>query len=207
VLHVSDVSIEEGYTYRWLHGDEDVIDAACELANALFRGVGDGPALLLENQWWPGFTFTEPGKTERLLRGIDYKNKGILLDTGHLMNTNTALKTQAEGADYILRMIEAHGSLAEHIRGMHLHYSLSGDYVREHTGFMPDTLPGDYNGRFAASYAQHILKIDRHLPWSDVSVRRVVERAKPDWLTHELSVSGREALAQAVGAQRRALCG
>ena len=35
VFHVSDVSIEEGYTYRWLHSDREVLDASVELINAL----------------------------------------------------------------------------------------------------------------------------------------------------------------------------
>lgn len=50
VFHVSDVSIEEGYTYRWRHSPEEVIDTAAEVVNALFKGMGDGPDLLLENQ-------------------------------------------------------------------------------------------------------------------------------------------------------------
>ena len=68
---------------------------------------------LVENQWWPGFTFTEPEETARLLEGIRFAGKGILLDTGHLMNACTELKTEAEGADYIRRMLNRHGSLAK----------------------------------------------------------------------------------------------
>ena len=31
---------------------------------------------LVENQWWPGFTFTEPEETVRLLEGIRLQGKG-----------------------------------------------------------------------------------------------------------------------------------
>ena len=51
VFHVSDVSIEEGYTYRWFHTDEEVIDAACELINELTADRPQSFAFLVENQW------------------------------------------------------------------------------------------------------------------------------------------------------------
>ena len=40
VFHVSDVSIEEGYTYHWLHTNQEVIDAAVEVIN-LILGTGN----------------------------------------------------------------------------------------------------------------------------------------------------------------------
>lgn len=82
VFHVTDVSVEENYTYRWLHTNEEIIDAAAELINLLL-GDAEWPfAFLVENQWWPGFTLTEPENTSCLLEGIRYPRKGILLDTG-----------------------------------------------------------------------------------------------------------------------------
>ena len=75
VFHVTDVSIEENYTYRWLHTNEEIIDAAAELINLLL-GDADWPfAFLVENQWWPGFTLTEPENTARLLEGIRYPHR------------------------------------------------------------------------------------------------------------------------------------
>ena len=65
VFHVSDVSIEETYTYRWLHTDEEVLDASAEIINALLKGIAPDFDFLVENQWWAGFTFTEPEKTAR----------------------------------------------------------------------------------------------------------------------------------------------
>ena len=117
VFHVSDVSLEEGYTYRWLHTDREVLDAAIDFANELLKGVEPTFDFLVENQWWPGFTFTEPEKTEYLLERIDYPRVGIMLDTGHLMSTNQRIRSQKQGIAYILEMIEKHGSLAEKIRG------------------------------------------------------------------------------------------
>ncbi|MBR2739154.1 MAG: TIM barrel protein [Oscillospiraceae bacterium] len=186
VFHVSDVSIEEGYTYSWLHTDREVLDASMEFINELLRDTEPTFEFLVENQWWPGFTFTDPEKTEYLLSGIDYPRTGIMLDTGHLMNTNTKLRTQADGIEYILRMIQAHGELKKHIRGMHFHQSLSGAYVRKNTGKVPDGLPSDYFEAYSVNYP-HIQNIDRHRPWTDPGCVRIIEEVSPEYLTHELS--------------------
>ena len=151
VFHVSDVSVEEGYTYRWEHNHQEVVDAALEVINTLLSGRNLTLAFLVENQWWPGFTFTMPALTRRLLDGIQYENKGIMLDTGHLMNANLELRTQEEGADWVSRMLEEHGGLGSMVRGIHLHQSLSGAYVKAHTGSLPDPWPVDYAEQFCQS--------------------------------------------------------
>lgn len=204
VFHVSDVSIEEGYTYRWLHTDREVIDASVEIVNGLLDGREWPFVFLVENQWWPGFTFTDPDLTARLLEGIHYSNKGILLDTGHLMNTNRDLSTQAEGAQYITAMLDRHGELSRSIRGVHLHQSLSGAYVRTHTGFLPEGLPEDCVERFCVNYG-HILEIDQHRPWTDPAILPVLERIAPDFLTHELQAKNRAERYEAVQTQRTLL--
>ena len=186
VFHVSDVSLEEGYTYRWLHSDREVLDAAIDFANQLLKGVEPTFDFLVENQWWPGFTFTEPEKTEYLLKNIDYPRVGIMLDTGHLMSTNQRIRSQKQGIAYILEMIEKHGSLAERIQGLHFHQSLSGAYCRKHVGKMPPDFPEEYFAAFAVSYG-HIQQIDRHRPWTEPRCAAIIHRAAPKYLTHELS--------------------
>jgi len=204
VFHVSDVSIEEGYTYRWLHSDSDVLDGSAELINCLF-GTDDYPfELLVENQWWPGFTFTDPHRTEYLLDSIRYRKKGILLDTGHLMNTNRDIRTEADGIAYIREMLKLHGSLCSSIRGMHLHQSLSGAYVQANTGRVPEGLSEDYVTQFGQSYA-HILKIDRHRPWTDPGIADIVKAVAPAYLTYELSCGSRRERENVVRTQRETL--
>lgn len=204
VFHVSDVSIEEGYTYAWEHSHRAVLDASIEVLNILFWERRYPFALLVENQWWPGFTFTSPEETACLLRGITYPDKGIMLDTGHLMNTNTALETEAEGVAYLHKMLDKHGALSRFIRGMHLHQSLSGAYVRANTGRLPEGLPTDYLARFGGSYG-HILQIDRHRPWTEPSIAGVISRIAPDFLTHELSCKNKVEREEAVARQRDTL--
>ncbi len=204
VFHVSNVSLEEGYTYHWLHTDKEVLDASLELINEILRGVEPCFDFLVENQWWPGFTFTEPEKTEYLLSRIDYPRVGIMLDTGHLMNTNWRISSQRQGVDYILEMIERHGSLAERVAGVHFHQSVSGAYCRRTVGKLPDGYPLEYLEEFARSYA-HILQIDRHRPWTDPACVRILERVQPRYLTHEISGSAPHGRRSAIRQQLRVI--
>ncbi|MEG0765000.1 MAG: TIM barrel protein [Pseudoflavonifractor sp.] len=190
VFHVSDVSLEEGYTYAWEHDHQAVLAAAAQAINLLLEGQGGSFAFLVENQWWPGFTFTNPTQTAWLLDAIRYPNKGIMLDTGHLMNANLDLKTQAEGAAYIHQMLDDHGDLCRSIRGIHLHQSLSGAYVKGVAGQVPADLTGDYISKFCKSYG-HILQIDTHRPWTDPAISSVIRRIGPEYLVHELSAGNR----------------
>ncbi|MBR3866518.1 MAG: TIM barrel protein [Butyricicoccus sp.] len=201
VFHVSDVSLEEGYTYRWEHTHEEVIDAAIECINAILKDVEPTFDFLVENQWWPGFTFTDPAQTARLLEGIDYPRKGILLDTGHLMNCNTAITSEADGLAYIHSMLDLHGTLSREIKGMHLHQSVSGAYVRAQGGRLPVWESDDYNARFGQSYG-HILQIDRHQPWTDAGVAALIARIDPLYLTHELSAPDAASKIAAIQTQR-----
>lgn len=175
-----------------------------EVANAILEGCEEGPAFLVENQWWPGFTFTDPDSTARLLEGIRYPNKGILLDTGHLMNANLDLETQEEGVAYLHRMLDIHGDLSRSVRGIHLHQSLSGAYTKAHTGTLPAPWPENYLERYAIGYG-HILQIDTHRPWTSPAVRALVERVDPEWLVHELAAGTRAERDQAVALQNQAL--
>ena len=188
VFHVSDVSLEEGYTYEWEHTDYEVLDASIEIINEILRGVEPSFDFLVENQWWPGFTFTEPEKTEYLLSRIDYPRVGIMLDTGHLMNTNWKIRSQWDGIKYIVQRIEEHGELAKRIFGLHFHQSLSGAYCRKTVGRLPEDFPLDYYDEFSRNYA-HILQIDKHRPWTVEECVLILGRVKPKYLTHEISGS------------------
>ena len=199
VFHVSDVSLEEGFTYRWRHTNREVLDGAIEFINELLRGVEPTFDFLVENQWWPGFTFLDPAETEYLISRIEYPRTGIMLDTGHLMNTRPRLRTQAEGIAYILEQYRAHGELGKRVLGMHFHQSLSGAYVRRNTGRLPEDFPTDYFEAFFREYP-HIQSIDRHRPWTDDRCVELLDEVQPLYLTHELSSGPNRPL---LGAVRR----
>ena len=136
-----------------------------------------------------GLHFSGPGHEERLLGRISCPEKGIMLDTGHLMNTDLSLTSEAQGVEYIHRMLDRHGEMIKWIRGIHLHQSLSGAYVRENTGALPAGLSRDYPTRFGESYA-HILRIDRHRPWTEPRSGASL-RASARLSDHELSAGSR----------------
>lgn len=204
VFHVADNSIEESYTWRWEHTDEQVIDAACEVINTL---LGDHPQsfeFLVENLWWPGFSFTKPGMTERLLSQIRYPKKGIMLDTGHLMNTNREISSETQGCTYIIKQLKAHGTLTKYIRGIHLHQSLSGAFANANTGGLPPDFPSDYIEQFCASY-RHIGQIDTHQPFTAAAIREVVSLIDPAYLVHEIAASSKEEKERLLQIQQKAL--
>lgn len=205
VFHVSDAAIGESFTGRYRHSDEAVIDAACELINALFPAP-DGPlALLLENLWQPGLRLTDPALTERLLDGIAYRNTGLMLDTGHLLHTELSLRTQAEGLRYIHRMLDAHGALCGRIRSMHLNQSLTGDYVRR-VQSDPPPLAADYEAR-AYQMMEHAFRVDGHQPFTCAGVAELIARISPAYLTFEFISRGAAEHRAMLETQRRALQG
>lgn len=204
VYHVSDVSVDEGFTFDWLHTDAEVIDAAAEVINLLLDGRRENFAFLMENQWWPGLTFTDSEMTRRLLDRVEYENKGIMLDFGHLMCCNPRLRTEADGVRYLHAMLDAHRNLSRAVRGVHLHQSLSGEFLQNHTGWLPENLSDDYYARYSASYGQ-VMQIDRHEPWHDPQITTVLDRIAPEFLVHELRADCRSVREQAIAVQQDTL--
>ena len=204
VFHVSDAGAWEEMTGQYHHTDREVIDGACELLNAALpervapdrgflqsgpgiapeqSGSGAGPLLLLENLWQPGLTMTDPEMTLRLLDGIRYPAKGIMLDTGHLMHTNLSLRTQKEALAYIHRMLEEHADLCRYIRGVHLNQSLTGSVMRRYQKNPPEQ-GADYEERMNQLFT-YIFQVDLHRPFVCTGVGALIHRINPDYVTFE----------------------
>lgn len=203
VFHISESTIGECFSMQYRHSDEEVIDAVTELLNELFADEDGSIALLMENLWQPGLTFTRPEMTRRLLDGVRYPNKGIMLDTGHLLHTNLSLHTQQEGLDYIHRLLDAHGDLCRHIRGMHLNQSLTGEYMQEIKCNPPD-LSGDYAERCGQMF-MYAFTADKHQPFTCPGVDALVERIAPEYLTFEFITTDTDQHRKYLNAQRCAL--
>lgn len=198
VFHVSHNELAEIYTWRFRAGDQEVIDATIDLVNCLTADIPDEMAILFENLWWPGMTLLNPALTERLLCRVRHPNVGIMLDTGHLMNTNPDLGNEQQAVDYVLAVLDGLGQLRKSIRGLHLHQSLSGEYIkRSRRRTAPAT-------DLAESMA-HIMRIDQHRPFLDSAVRRIIDAVQPEYLVHEFIVSSRAELIDYTACQRKAL--
>lgn len=198
VFHVSHNEVDEIYTWQFRADSLTVVDAAIEVVNCLTRDIPPDLTILFENLWWPGMTLLEPHLVDRLLSRVNHPNVGIMLDTGHLMNTNQELRSEQQAIDYVLSVINNLGSLARSIRGVHLHQSLSGDYVRQSRCQTAPAID------LAASMA-HIMRIDQHRPFSVPQAKRILDAVRPDYLVHEFIVSSREELISYTARQRQAL--
>lgn len=200
VFHVSHVRPQEVFNYRFKATDEQVIRAAGELLNAVFRRIDSGICLLLENLWWPGLTLRSKTMASLLLSLVEHANKGFMLDTGHLMNTCTQLDSQQAGIKYIMSTLDGLGSMVEYIRGIHLHYSLSGAYVRcvRRDGLQLINL---------SEVLGHIFKIDQHLPFCHIAAGQILEYVRPEYLVHEFMYSSRQQLSEYLNIQNKALEG
>lgn len=189
VFHVAEASPQETVSYKFRYSSEQVIQSALEVIGMVLAGRDDPFYFLVENLWWPGFTFTDPRLTRLLLDGIPCRHKGIMLDIGHLMHTNRALNALPEASRYISDMIALHGPLARFIRGVHLHQTLSGRYAEQMLR-QDIRLSGSGFEQLMASY-RHIMAIDAHRPYLDASIVPVLKQIAPDFLVYEFITESR----------------
>lgn len=179
VWHVADCMTEEIWTRRFHYDNRDVLKAAAEIYNLVSDEVPDQVYVLFENIFWPGLYTLKPEEVDYFFSLLPGSNTGIMLDTGHLMNTNPDLKTEADGARYICHVVKQLGSMRSLIKGMHLSCSLSGDYQKSLDGRPPAVITPEIISR-------HIIAIDQHRPFQTDAARQIVECVEPEYVTHEL---------------------
>lgn len=180
VWHVADATLEECYTYQFTHSDMEVVEAAAKVFNAAAKDLPEDVWVLFENLWWPGLRLTDKKVVAYFFDLLDHKKSGIMLDTGHLLNTNWNVKDENEGVDYILKVLDDLGEYKSYIKGMHLNCSLSGNYMQS----LPHIMPQDPS---MIEIMHYICQIDRHKPFTSKRIREVVEVVRPLYLTHELA--------------------
>ena len=198
VFHVCHARMSELYDWKFHATDEEVIEAAIEVVDILTTDIPTDMELLFENLWWPGFTLLDKRLTARLLEGVRHRNVGIMLDTGHLMNTNPDLRSEAEGIDYIINTIKQLGSYRHYIKGIHLHCSLSGEYIKSSKNNPKEQAT-------PADIMSHVMKIDEHLPFTTHAVSRLIDFIKPQYVTHEFINQSLDEWSQKIIIQQRAL--
>ena len=201
VFHVAHNRTSEMYERRFFLSDEDVIRATIELVHEIAAEIPKGCKLLFENLWWPGLTFRQPHLAALLLEHVNYTDTGFMLDTGHLMNTNLNLKSEAEGAAYVLKVYRELGEVGRRIYGVHLHQSLSGMYTRE----MMRRHQGTHRSLSWREGMDYVLHVDRHEPFRTEAARWILDTIQPDYLVHEFLQYSRTDLDQKLRTQRFAL--
>lgn len=192
VFHACNVKVTEAMTYDFKYSDKEVLDAVISIINEIFEDGEYDFKLLFENLWWSGLRLTNKEEIEYLLNGVKYKNVGFILDTGHMINNNRGIKNSKEGIEYIKKNIENIGEYKNLIYGMHLNYSLSGEYVnkaikenKEKNLSIEEIMNNVY---------QHVGSIDYHDPFEDKEIIKVINSLPIKYLVFELIGNTREEL-------------
>lgn len=180
VWHVAEANNEEIFTWEFNYSDREVLTACADVFNSVADEIPENVTVLFENLWWPGLRLTDPRNVKYFFERIERKNVGIMLDTGHLMNTNNRLKTEEEAADYVCRVYEKLGSCAELVKGVHLSCSLSGQYQRTFDRRVPANLD-------SAMIWQHVAAIDTHKPFETEAARKILQCINPEYVVHEFT--------------------
>lgn len=200
VFHIGDNALEEYFTLVPARSNREIIDTSADFLNQLFRGRAPALELLLENLWLGGMDMTDPALTRRMLEKVEYARTGIMLDTGHLMITNPFLRTAEQAVAYIHHILNLHGAeLAGCIRGVHLHQSLSGEYLQNFARQVNWQEEG-YVGRYGQTM-RHLKKVDPHSPFVAAGVPALVQRIAPAYLVYELAHENRAQWQQVLCAQ------
>ena len=182
VFHIAQARTSELYQRRFSYTSAEVVEGAAELLNEIVDVLPSNCRLLFENLWWPGLTFLDSRLAGRLLEKVRHPLCGFMLDTGHLMNTNTSLHSEAEAVEYELQVLSDLGELHQHILGMHLHCSLSGTYVEQMKTRYGNKAVKPLDWQQTMDY---VLRTDQHRPFRTLAAGRLVQAVRPLWLVHE----------------------
>lgn len=199
VFHVTDVLCCEAMSRKFRYTDEEIVDGAAELLNELFT-EDFGFELLLENLWWPGLTMTRPEITSRLLEKVHYPRIGIMLDVGHLLHTNIALRTEAEAAAYLREVLDRYEDTSI-IHGVHFHQTLEGAFVEE-VKKHPRKPTGSYIEK-CCEIMDYVYRLDHHNPFLNREAAAIIKKLDPAYLVFEFITESREQQEEWLGKQMK----
>lgn len=201
VFHACYVDDDGSLTYQFPYTDKEVLEVVVSLINDVFKDEDFQFTLLLENLWWAGLKLNSKSEMELLLEKIEYKNTGFILDTSHMLNTNFNLKNLDEGIDYIIENIDKMEELKKYIYGVHLSWSLSGDYVSK----MIEKHRKSQEEREKAKKKiyEYVGQIDYHYPFEDNRIMKVLNKLSLKWLVYEFLYYNDEELEEKVIKQEK----
>ena len=201
VFHACYVDDDGSLTYQFPYTDEEILESVASLMNDLFRDEDFQFTLLLENLWWAGLKLNSKREMELLLEKIEYKNTGFILDTSHMLNTNLTLKNLDEGIDYIIENIDKMEELKKHIYGVHLSWSLSGEYVSKM--IEKHRKSQEERERAKKKIYEYVGQIDYHYPFEDNRIMKVLNKLSLKWLVYEFLYYNDEELEEKVVKQEK----
>lgn len=179
VWHVADSTIEEAFSFSFTHSNKNVLAATVEVLQEVLTEVPAKVKLLLENLWWPGLTLSSPQEVEWLLDKLSSYNVGLMVDTGHLLNTDLTATNEAEAIEVLLNKVKNLGYLKGQIQGLHLNLSLSAAYRQNCRRFCGENFT-------SKQVMEHIRAIDQHRGFREYGLARLRELIEPKYINHEL---------------------
>lgn len=198
VWHVSEANVQEIFTYNFYYNDRQVLLATSEVFNEVAKIIPDNVLILFENLWWPGLRLNSMENVVYFFEKLKHNNVGIMLDTGHLMNTNINLTSELEASIFIKDIVNNLGSFASLIKGVHLNCSLSGQYQKKFIEQQFKFCEFDKHRLW-----EHIIKIDKHEIFQTKAPSFFIDYIQPQYVVHELAYDNLILLRNKIMAQSR----
>ncbi|MBS5781176.1 TIM barrel protein [Megamonas sp.] len=198
VWHVSEANVQEIFTYNFYYNDRQVLLATSEVFNEVAKIIPDNVLILFENLWWPGLRLNSMENIVYFFEKLKHNNVGIMLDTGHLMNTNINLTSELEASIFIKDIVNNLGSFASLIKGVHLNCSLSGQYQKKFIEQQFKFCEFDKHRLW-----EHIIKIDKHEIFQTKAPSFLIDYIQPQYVVHELAYDNLILLRNKIMAQSR----
>ncbi|PKQ61886.1 hypothetical protein BZG02_14370 [Labilibaculum filiforme] len=210
VVHAAHVELEHAFTRDFTYKSTEVLASLAEMLNQTAQEFGNGEPpvpLAIENLWWPGLDFLFPAQADDFASRLEFSNWNLLLDTGHLMNTNIALRCEDEAIDFVLeRVSRLSKDIQEKIKSLHLNLSLSGEYqTNQVMKGLPEGWAGLKDTDKYSTTRNHVLKIDQHLPFTSKRVKEIIYEIQPEIVIHEFITENMSEYSEKLDIQMNAL--
>ncbi|RLA96578.1 MAG: sugar phosphate isomerase/epimerase [Deltaproteobacteria bacterium] len=202
------VHYELDYIYDWTvpWSFEDTAIMSSEIINEASKNSQYRGWILFENLWWPGnFRLDSADEIDFLLDLVDYSKKGIVLDTGHVLNKNENLRSEKDAIKFLIQSVKQNVRNPELIKAVHLSFSQSGEYIRSSRNARN---PLENVRSFAEKYTlarEHVGRIDQHNPFSDVAIKELFDFISPEYLVFEFEFKSLDEWHNKIKTQKLAL--
>jgi sugar phosphate isomerase/epimerase len=186
VFHAGNSGLEELLKGEFRFSNTEVLSSLVEIINQVLVDSDFDFKLLFENLWVQGLDLLDPLETINFFKKINSKQAALILDTGHLLNTAKNIKTEQEAIDYIEKILITYPQANELFVNLHLHKSLSVKNRLEIRNKMYQKFKKLKNKvdkeKLVGTF---ISKVDQHLPFTEVSPKKILEIIEPDYVIHE----------------------
>ncbi|WP_421919885.1 hypothetical protein [Marinifilum sp.] len=210
VIHAAHIELDHTFTRDYTYRNIEVCSCLAEMLNRTAKEFkhGEPPvSIAIENLWWPGLDLLFPAEIDDFAARLEFSNWNILLDTGHLMNTNPALRCEDEAIDFVLdRISRLSKGVQDKIKSLHLNCSLSGEYQLQQiqNGFPENWEKLTHPEKYLAA-RNHVLQIDQHLPFKTERVKDIITEIQPEIVVHELITKSLDEFTEKLEVQQNSL--